>query len=575
MKKFLIITTVIVAIILGAFVFINWNARRNATALLAGLETEAIRRGSLSSAVGATGTVRSNQSADLIWKVSGQVDQILPEVGEGIAAGDTLATISETSLPASIILAQAELVNYEKELETLMTSSLHQAEALKAVEDAENALQDALHPELAQAQALAAVAAAEADLDKAQTQLAIISNPASQNAIDQAYANMLLAENKLNKTHDSIDKIERERYKVGATRMPAEFRRDIIKGLNKALEGLEFQRSQDQLAYNRAVSKYETLLKPPDPLDLAVSEAAVFAAQAQLDNARLQYKRIENGASPADIAVLEARLADSQREYERVKDTPPIEDIITLEANIAASQAAIDQTEITAPFSGTITRVDIQPGDQVSPGTRAFQIDDISTMLVDINVSEIDINLVQPDQSVVLNFDAILAKEYHGKVVDVAVVGTETQGVTSFQVTVELLDADADVRPEMTSTVDIVTSKVDDVLLVPNRAIRLLDGERVIYILTESPINLPDELNGNSDGLSIFRAEQSPLDAIVPIRVTLGASSALYSEVISGDLKEGDLVILDPPTDSLPSSRVGGIAVEINRLIKTRDWWFD
>lgn len=564
MKKIFIITTIIIAIILGAFVFINWRARQNATTLLAGLETEAIRRDSLSSVVGATGTVRSNQSADLVWKVSGQVDQILPEVGDVMTAGETLATISKTSLPAYIILAQAELVNYENEIETLMTSSLQQAEALKAVEDAENALQDARHPELAQAQALAVVAAAEADLDKAQTQLAIITKPASQSAIDQAFANKLLADNKLNKTLDSIEKIERERYKLFATRMPAEFRREIAKGMNKALEGLEFQRSQDQLAYNRAVSKYENLLKPPDPLDLAVAEAAVFAAQAQLDNARLQYERIADGTSPAEIAVLEARLADSQREYERVKDAPPAEDIAVLEAKIAASQAAIDQTEITAPFSGTVTRVDIQPGDQVSPGTRAFRLDDISTLLVDINVSEIDINLVQPGQNVVLTFDAILAKEYHGSVVEVATVGTETQGVTSFGVTVELLDTDEEVRPEMTSAVDIVTSEVDDVLLVPNRAIRLLDGERVIYILTDSPKNLADALNRNSDGLPIFKSEQSPLNAIVPIPVTLGASSAIYSEVISGDLKEGDLVVLNPPTDGLPSNRVGGIAVEIN-----------
>jgi len=136
--------------------------------------------------------------------------------------------------------------------------------------------------------------------------------------------------------------------------------------------------------------------------------------------------------------------------------------------------------------------------------------------------------------------------------------------VTSFRVTVELLDADEEVRPEMTSAVDIITSEVDDVLLVPNRAIRLLDGERVIYILTDSPKNLADELNQNSDGLPIFRAEQSPLNAILPIPVSLGASSALYSEVLSGDLKEGDLVILNPPTDGLPSSRAGGITAEIH-----------
>ena len=559
MKKIIIITSVIIAILIGAFVLINWNARQNATAMLAELEIEVIRRDSLSSVVGATGTVRSNQHANLEWKVSGQVDQIMPGVGDTVTAGETLATISETSLPAHIILAQADLVNYEKELDALLTSSIQQAEAFKAVEDAENALQDAQHPELAQAQALAAVAAAEADLDKAQTQHAIISKPVSQDAIDQAYANKLLAENKLNKTLDSIEKLERERVRLGASRIPSKYKKEIAKGLNKGLEGLEIQRTQDQLAYNRSVTKYETLNEPPDPLDLAVAEAAVFAAQAQLDNAMLQYARIKDGYSLADLAVLEAELADAQREHERVKDAPPSEDIAVLEAKIAASQAAIDQTEIVAPFSGTITSVDIQPGDQVSAGMLAFQLDDLSTLLVDLNVSEIDINLVEPGQNVVLTFDGILAKEYHGTVVEVAAVGTETQGVTTFRVTVELLDADEDVRPNMTSSVDIVTSEVDDVLLVPNRAIRLLDGERVIYILTESPEKLAEELNRNSEGLPVFTAGQSPLDAIVPIPVILGASSALYSEIRSGDLKEGDLVVLNPPADGIP--RTGGSAI--------------
>ncbi|MFC1997484.1 efflux RND transporter periplasmic adaptor subunit [Chloroflexota bacterium] len=564
MKKLIIITSVIIAILIGAFVLINWNARQNATAMLAELETEAVRRDSLSSVVGATGTVRSNQLANLVWKVSGRVDQVLPEVGDTVTAGETLATISETSLPAYIILAQADLVNYEKELETLLTSSIQQAEAFKAVEEAENTLQDALHPALAQAQALAAVAAAEADLDKAQTQHAILSKPVSQDAIDQAYSNKLLAENKLNKTLDSIEKLERERVRLGASPIPSKYKKEIAKGLNKGLEGLEFQRTQDQLAYDRAVNKYENLLEPPDPLDLAVAEAAVFAAQAQLDNAMLQYTRIKDGYSQADLAVLEAVLVDAQREYERVKDAPPSEDIAVLEAKIAASQAAIDQTEIVAPFSGTITSVDIQPGDQVSAGTLSFQLDDLSTLLVDLNVSEIDINLVEPGQNVVLTFDGILAKEYHGTVAEVAAVGTETQGVTTFRVTVELLDADEDVRPEMTSAVDIVTSEVDDVLLVPNRAIRLLDGERVIYILTETPEKLAEELSGNSEGPPVFRSGQSPLNAIVPIPVTLGATSALYSEILSGDLKEGDLVVLNPPADGITRTGGNAITVEIH-----------
>ena len=144
------------------------------------LETETVKRGALSSVIGATGSVRSNQSAYLFWKVSGQVDQNLVIVGDAVTAGDTLAAISETTLPAYIILAQADLVNTQRELETLLTSSVQQAEALSAVEEAGKALEDALNPELSQAQAQIVIAEAEADLDVAETQLAILTNSVTQ-----------------------------------------------------------------------------------------------------------------------------------------------------------------------------------------------------------------------------------------------------------------------------------------------------------------------------------------------------------------------------------------------------------
>jgi HlyD family secretion protein len=367
-----------------------------------------------------------------------------------------------------------------------------------------------------------------------------------QSAKDQAYANMLLAEKKLNDLKDQIAKFERKAKGPFSPFKPWE----SAKFYKRIIEGLEMQLPQLQIAYDNAVQKYNNLLEPPDPLDVAVAEAAVFAAQAQLDDAIRQYERIKDGASSTDIAVFEAQLADAQREYQRVKDGAPEEDIAILEAQIAASEATLQQTQITAPFDGTVTLVENQPGDQVDPGTLAFRLDDLSTMLVDIGVSEIDINLVEPGQDVVINFDAVLAKEYHGTVVDIAPVGTTTMGVTNFNVTVELHDADDAVRPGMTSAVDIITNQVDDVLLIPNRAIRLLEGERVVYVLRDS---------GEVEG------QQSPLSAIVAVPITLGASSDLYSEVLASDLTVGDEIVLNPELESLSmADRSGGITVEIN-----------
>jgi HlyD family secretion protein len=170
-------------------------------------------------------------------------------------------------------------------------------------------------------------------------------------------------------------------------------------------------------------------------------------------------------------------------------------------------------------------------GDQVGAGDTAFRVDNLSSLLVDVKVSEVDINRVTIGQPVNLTFDAILGKEYHGEVIEVTQAGTVDEGVVNFTVTVELTDADALVKPGMTAGVNIVVEELQDVLLVPNRAVRLDDGERVVYVL--------------EDGQAVRK------------EIRLGSSSDTMSIVASGDIIEGDLIILNPPVQFGPGGPGG------------------
>ncbi len=80
-------------------------------------------------------------------------------------------------------------------------------------------------------------------------------------------------------------------------------------------------------------------------------------------------------------------------------------------------------------------------GDQVNAGTVSFRIDDLSHLLVDVQITEVDINRVKVGQPAKMTFDAISGKEYNGKVTEVANFGVTQQGVVNFTVTVELTDA--------------------------------------------------------------------------------------------------------------------------------------
>ena len=231
-----------------------------------------------------------------------------------------------------------------------------------------------------------------------------------------------------------------------------------------------------------------------------------------------------------DLALKEAQLNDARRKYERLKDGADPAEVSAAEARIAAAQSTLNLAFIAAPFDGTITQAEPAVGDQASTGAVAFRVDDLSHLLVDVQVSEVDINTLSIGQTAALTFDAILGKEYHGEIAEVGQAGDNVQGVVNFTVTIELTDADELVKPGMTAAVNIVVQEVKDVVLVPNRAVRLVDAERVVFVLVNG---IPQQ-----------------------VKVELGSSSDTMSVLVGGDLKEGDEIILNPP--SVSGSPFGG-----------------
>lgn len=223
-----------------------------------------------------------------------------------------------------------------------------------------------------------------------------------------------------------------------------------------------------------------------------------------------------------DLALAEAKLEDARRELDRLMKGEESDAVNAARARVAAAESTLNLARLIAPFDGTITQASPKIGDQVVPGTVGFRVDDLSSLLVDVQVSEVDINSLAIGQNAILAFDAVLNREYHGKVVEVGQAGDTVGGVVSFTVTVELTDADEQVKPGMTAAVSVIVEEVQNTLLVPNRAVRLVDGERVVYVL--------------KDGIP------------QPVKITLGASSDTMSVLVEGDLNEGDLIVLNPPS---------------------------
>ena len=242
----------------------------------------------------------------------------------------------------------------------------------------------------------------------------------------------------------------------------------------------------------------------------------------KINNIRYMPSDEQKAEAEQDIALQQALLDDAQRAYDRIKDGPTQRDISAVEAKILAAEIVLEQANIFATFDGTITKIDAKVNDRVTSGQEAFRVDDLSTLVLDLSVSEIDINNVSLGQKVSVDFDAINEKSYTGEVTDIAVTSSTSASGTGYAVTVQLLDNDDLIKPGMTAEIFIQVREAKNALLIPNQALRLLDGERVVYLL---------------------KGENEP----VPTIIRLGLRSDDYSQIVGGDVDAGDLIVLNPP----------------------------
>jgi multidrug efflux pump subunit AcrA (membrane-fusion protein) len=652
MKKYTITVIILLALAtLGYFSYRFIRARQQASTI-SNLQTVIANRGDLTATAGATGTVRAEQTALLLWQTSGIVDKVNVQVGQVVTTGQTLASLTLSSLPQNIILAQSDLVSARDALAKLTNPDLSTISAAKkslaavytAYQQAQNSLSNAIitnqnsndvalyndwfnmktaldaaqnNLPLANAsidvqayyQTVRATSLLQDELDKAQNNTTAFPNDTllaqKVNDLEKAVQDSLIKQNNMQTSlpstssdlvitlSDSLSAYESASQgfigtvltdtlntSVDLARLQADLAQkqsdliDTQKTLDDAIshrQNMNGKRCDDatiadyQDAYDAALNAYNfsghiansreyQLLQTASAnlnwctsvwseADIAAQDAKISSTQAQIQLLKAQIIADQTQISDATNSVygLAIELNNVWTAYQdasqqlnnavttlyELERSPNPSDIASAEARLQAAQATVDSQSLTAPFSGIITEVDVKSGDQVTPASVAFRLDNLDRKFVDVLVSEVDVNSVQVDQPVTLSFDAILNQQYKGVVSQVAPVGNVVQGVVQFNVTVELTDANEKVKPGMTAAVNIIVNQITDALLVSNRAVRLVNGQRVVYILVN--------------------------DQLKQINVTLGASSDTDSQVIDGELQVGDLVVLNPPQDLFSS----------------------
>ena len=507
-KKALLICGLVITLLAASFFGYRAYASSKASSS-SSTQTATVTTGSLSETLSSSGTARSGQSATISWETSGKVSPVTIKAGDTVAADQVLAELDTNTLTSDMIQAKQDLIDAKQTLDDLLNSKTTEAKALQAVEDAQKAL-DSLKVTAANESSAAqlALAEAQATLEDAQATRLKMNYPHSSDdlTIEKAESAYLLAKKDYKKALQEYGKY--------ANRKLTDL--DRYQALTRLLSA--------RTTMNEALATWTWYTSNYTENDIAQADGEVAVAQAALEKAQADYDSLKNGTTAAQIALAEATLADAQREFDRVKDGPTADDIAAAQFAVDAAQSTIDYAKLLAPFAGTITEVDVSTGDLVKSGDAAFRIDDLSSIYIDLAVSEVDLANLKVGQPATVEFDAIADKQYTGEVTEIGIVGTNSSGVVNYPVTIKVTDNDANIKPGMTASVTITTAQHDGVLLVPKSAVKTSNGGQMVTVL--------------------YNGQQ----ITVPVKVVMTSNGT--SEVSSDILQEGDVVITSGTTSS-------------------------
>lgn len=281
---------------------------------------------------------------------------------------------------------------------------------------------------------------------------------------------------------------------------------------------------------------------------LQQSENSLESAELQVKQAKADLraaKKDGSGASSDQKKILDEKIEIAQL------------GVIASEKSYAATKSDYYNTlsngakrTVTSPINGTVSAINIKNGDDLgrlssnSASSAPIIIGDLKTLKAEVSVNEVDIPNVAIGQKVMMTYSAIDGLTATGKVEKIDALGTVTQGVVTYNVTIGFDETDERIRPQMSVSAKIITAVKQDVLTVSNSALKT---------------------QGNTTYLEVLDAEtQLPEKRTIEI----GAANNTDTEIVSG-IAAGDAVItqtIDPNAKATTASGSSGSGVRIPGL---------
>ncbi len=287
--------------------------------------------------------------------------------------------------------------------------------------------------------------------------------------------------------------------------------------------------------YNDKVKKGDLLAQLDQSLlniRMESAKAALKKARVQKELAELEEKRIgelfkKEYAAKAELDKVEVEAKSANADYK------------VAYANYKQAEINIGYTVIKSPVSGVIISREVDEGQTVSAGLQTpelFKIaEDLTKMQIEASISEADIGHIKTGQRVLFTVDAFEIEEFTGIVKLIRLNPQSEQNVVIYTVIIEIDNSDMKILPGMTAFVNIIIAEKKNVLKVRNSIINFKPNTEDIK--NSSPIKLA------SDEAVIYRLTDEKLYESATVQK--GLCNETETEIISGAIKEGDVLIED------------------------------
>lgn len=292
---------------------------------------------------------------------------------------------------------------------------------------------------------------------------------------------------------------------------------------------------------------------------VASARATVTQAQANSDQAMRSAARTEriHQQNPELISDQELDAAETNRDVQQALLEAAEHGVAQAQANLREALDRLAKTVITAPMFGRVTRLNVEQGETAivgtmnNPGTVLLTVANLAVMEAVVEVDETDIPEISVGDSTSLEIDAFRDQVFTGVVTEIAqssiqggarsLSGRTANQSVDFEVVIRLDYPPPDLRPDLSTTADIVTAVRDSVLSIP-----------IIALTLQKPEPLEEETPQESEGETIELGEDGSeeLEGVFVVEddvakfraVKIGIAGRDYFEIVEG-LEEGDVIV--------------------------------